>query len=130
MASTRKRLRFGGCRTIDPRKVKKNSSEAPPPFALPPDGNNARVRPVARGIEQTCRGGCSYPEGSAAPARRRTVSKVQDAGVKCQLAFQRLLSHLAQWYGMALSVCRSPIDAHGGGTRATCNTAMRIDYFR
>src|SRR3954467_14381179 len=32
---------------------------------LPPDGNNARVRPVARGIEQTCRGGCSYPEGTA-----------------------------------------------------------------
>src|SRR5687767_13658259 len=29
----------------------KNSSEAPPPFTLPPDGNNARVRPVARGIE-------------------------------------------------------------------------------
>src|SRR5688572_9455769 len=43
----------------------KNSSDAPPPFTLPPDGNNARVRPVARGIEQTRRDKCSYPEGTA-----------------------------------------------------------------
>jgi hypothetical protein len=34
----------------------KNSSEAPSPFMLPLDGNNARVHPVARGIEQAgCR---------------------------------------------------------------------------
>jgi hypothetical protein len=26
----------------------------------PPDGNNAIVRPIARGIEQAPRGGCSY----------------------------------------------------------------------
>jgi hypothetical protein len=31
---------------------------------LPPDGNNAIVRPIARGIEQAPRGGCSYPEGT------------------------------------------------------------------
>ena len=43
----------------------KNSSEAPPPFMLPPDGKNARVHPVARGIEQARRGGCLYLEGTA-----------------------------------------------------------------
>src|SRR5262245_58258521 len=42
-----------------------NSSNKPAPFTLPPDGNSARVRPVARGIGQTCRGGWSYPEGTA-----------------------------------------------------------------
>src|SRR5260221_13577320 len=44
----------------------KNSSEARCPLMPPPDGNNAIVRPVARGIEQARRGGCSYPEGTAA----------------------------------------------------------------
>ena len=33
----------------------KNSSEALPPLTLPPDGNNAKVHPVARGIEQAFR---------------------------------------------------------------------------
>src|SRR6516165_11524608 len=33
----------------------KNSSEARSPFMLPPDGNSARVRPVARGIEHARR---------------------------------------------------------------------------
>src|SRR5712692_10563656 len=42
----------------------KNSSEAPCPLMPPPDGNNAIVRPSARGIEQAPRGGCSYPEGT------------------------------------------------------------------
>src|SRR5260370_18243942 len=32
---------------------------------LPPDGNNATGRPVARGIEQARRGGCSRSEGRA-----------------------------------------------------------------
>ncbi len=32
---------------------------------LPPDGNSARVRPVARGIEHARRSECSYPEGTA-----------------------------------------------------------------
>jgi hypothetical protein len=31
-----------------------------------PDGKNAIVRPVARGIEKARRGVCSYPEGTAA----------------------------------------------------------------
>jgi hypothetical protein len=39
----------------------KNSSEAPSPFTLPPDGNNARVRPVARGIEQARRADVRTP---------------------------------------------------------------------
>ncbi|MBV8056655.1 MAG: CocE/NonD family hydrolase, partial [Deltaproteobacteria bacterium] len=43
----------------------KNSSEARSPFMLPPDGNSARVRPVARGIEHARRSECSYPEGTA-----------------------------------------------------------------
>src|SRR5882672_3640147 len=32
---------------------------------LPPDGNNATGRPVARGIEHTRRGGCLHSEGTA-----------------------------------------------------------------
>src|SRR6266581_1060622 len=32
---------------------------------LPPDGNNATGRPVARGIEQARRGGCLHSEGTA-----------------------------------------------------------------
>src|SRR6516165_981148 len=52
-------------RTIANPVGSKNSSEVPSPFMLPLDGNNARVRPVARGIEQARRSECSYPEGTA-----------------------------------------------------------------
>src|SRR5260370_6327378 len=36
-----------------------------PAVTLPPDGNNATGRPVARGIEQARRGGWSHSQGTA-----------------------------------------------------------------
>jgi hypothetical protein len=41
-------------------------SFADTPFTLPPDGNNATGRPVARGIERARRGGSLYSEETAA----------------------------------------------------------------
>src|SRR5450759_722862 len=83
-------------RTVSDVVRSKNSSEAPPPFTLPPDGNNARVRPVARGTEKARRCGCSYPEGTAGRAARaaraqpepeclcRALGQVGEGGVPVQ----------------------------------------------
>jgi hypothetical protein len=50
---------------------------------LPPDGNNATGRPIARGIEQAPRGGCSYPEGTVGhcPSLGDSAARAAERGV-------------------------------------------------
>src|SRR6516165_2161354 len=68
----------------------KNSSEARSPFKLPPDGNSARVRPVARGIEHARRLGRN-DEAFRKKAHRRPDEKVQSsqANSGCMLSGAR-----------------------------------------
>ena len=104
----------------------KNSSAAPSPFTLPPDGNNARVRSVARGVERARRGRCSYPEGTAGkidlyavehgtPVTQVFLDKVAELiNASTKVAFALALAAAVIFVGQVLSEVAFHITASGG----------------